>query len=157
MGFGRKKDTWGIGSGWEPAGRAAASTKKTRTLRWMPSWTCDNPLLPSWIKQTAKGYLRGNTDMDIQTPTPTNASVIVWEFLQWKLENDAAEAPWAPTARIYCITFFICWRKKWAVELSVLMGKFHPGRFTQGWQCYDLHPSLIPAQSLQTKTVACFP
>lgn len=112
MGFGRKDDTWGIGWGWELAGRAAASTKNPRTLQWMPSWTCDNRLLPSRIKQTAKGYLRGNTDMDIQMPTPTNASVVVWEFLQWKLENDAAEAPWAPTAHIYFITFFICWRKK---------------------------------------------
>lgn len=156
MGFGRKDDTWGIGWGWELAGRAAASTKNPRTLQWMPSWTCDNRLLPSRIKQTAKGYLRGNTDMDIQMPTPTNASVVVWEFLQWKLENDAAEAPWAPTAQIYFITLS-AEGKKWVVELSVLMGKFHTGRFTQGWQCYDLHPSLIPTQSLQTKTVACFP
>lgn len=42
MEFSRRKYTWGriipgISMGWELAGRAAASMKRTQALQWMPS------------------------------------------------------------------------------------------------------------------------
>lgn len=45
-------------------------------------------------------------------PVPANTSLIVWEFLQWELTNDAAEASWAPTAQAYSVTLIIAEEKK---------------------------------------------
>lgn len=45
-------------------------------------------------------------------PVPANTSLIVWEFLQWELTNDAAEASWAPTAQAYSVTLIIAEEKR---------------------------------------------
>lgn len=75
-------------------------------------------------------------------PIPANTSPIVWEFLQWELTNDAAEASWAPTAQAYSVTLIIAEEKK-NKYLNTVGGKVHTVRFTQGWQSlvsFQLNP-----------------
>lgn len=49
-------------------------------------------------------------------PSPSNTSLIVWEFLQGELTNDAAEASWAPTVQTYSVTLIIAEEKKQVFE-----------------------------------------